>query len=1073
MKRRISFIVFLLCLSISLSGQTEKKYKAYMVSNTHLDTQWLWTIQTTIDDYLLRTLTQNFWLIDQYPDYIFNFEGAVRYKWMKEYYPAEYARVKEYVRQGRWNISGSSWDSNDTNMPSPESFFRNLLLGQEFFKKEFGLKCNDIFLPDCFGFGYTLPTIASHSGLIGFSTQKLQHRKFPFYGTEKLPFLFGLWEGIDGSRIFSVPHAQDYITRYQNEDISNNAKLIELGKTGINNTVYSYYGAGDRGGSPTIPSVASIEMGIKGNGPVEIISARSGQIYEDYYPFDKHPELPVFKGELLMDVHATACYTSQAAMKLFNRRNEQLADAAERAAVAAEWLGGLNYPREELRESWERFLWHQFHDDMTGTSIPAVYTFSWNDELISQTKFAETTTTAVGAISRALDTRTKGSAVVVYNPVAQDRKDIVKATIDMPKQPKGIAVASPDGKNIPAQLLSWEDGKANVLFAAQTDPVSFSVFDVRQGNPTSTKDLKTEGNRLENQVYIVTLDRNGDIGSIIDKRSGKELVKRDKAFRLALFPENISLSWPAWELMKKTIDAEPVAISENVKITTVETGPVRATLKVERTYGKSTFVQYISLTNGAADDRIDVVTDIDWNETNALLKAEFPMGVSNKKATYDLGIGFIERGNNVTEAYEVVAQQWADITAEDGGYGISIMNDCKYGWDKPDDNTLRLTLLHTPKVGNDPNMAAQDHMDIGHHTMRYAIVGHSSSITDAGIAWEAEAFNQPLLSFVSPKHPGHLGKKLPFVRCEQPQIAIKALKKAEHGDTYVIRINEIFGKDFSDVEISFAGQIEKALELNGIEEITGDARFKGNKLIISGTAFQPQTFSVTLKKNGQLAVPTNTYLDLPYNATAVTSDAFNKDGNFDGEGNSFSAELMPEIIESDGIKFRVNNKPEDFNYIRCNGQEIVLPEDHAAKKMYLLVTSSRYDRKATFLVDGKSTEFKIPFYSGFYGQWGWKGESEGYLKDGSIAYLGAHRHSSKFGNESYIYTYLYKIAIDIDKNTRKLILPQDPGVALFAVTLSDNVNDDTKAAMEMRAVPYETRKVEYTNEPLAVGRRRN
>lgn len=178
--------------------------------------------------------------------------------------------------------------------------------------------------------------------------------------------------------------------------------------------------------------------------------------------FEKHPELPVYDGELLMDVHGVGCYTSQAAMKHFNRRNEHLADAAERASVVAETLGGLEYPSDALRENWQRFLWHQFHDDLTGTSIPQSYTFSWMMNCSSDT-FAETITTAVGAVSRALDTKVKGMPVVVYNPVASSRRDVVKATVKMDKRPSGIKVTSQKGENMPAQLISWENGIAEVL----------------------------------------------------------------------------------------------------------------------------------------------------------------------------------------------------------------------------------------------------------------------------------------------------------------------------------------------------------------------------------------------------------------------------------------------------------------------------------------------------------------------------------------------------------------------------------------------------------------------------------
>jgi alpha-mannosidase len=1068
-RKKLSTAGLLLALAAALTAQ--KPYRAYMVSNAHFDTQWLWTVQTSIDDYLHRTMVQNFWLFDSYPDYIFNFEGAVKYGWMKEYYPAEYERVKQYVRSGRWNITGSTWDATDPNMPSPESFFRNILLGQEFYKKELGTKSNDIFLPDCFGFGYALPTIAAHAGLIGFSTQKLQWRKFPFYGDKKLPFLYGIWEGLDGSRIMSVLHAQNYVTRYEYEDLSTNAQLKQLAQADTNRIVYHYYGTGDRGGSPTIPSVASIEMGIRGEGPVEIVSARAGQLYDEFYPLEKHPELPAFKGELLMDVHATGCYTSQAAMKRFNRRNEQLADLAERASVAAEWLGGIRYPADELRDSWKRFLWHQFHDDLTGTSIPAVYTFSWNDELISQTKFAEMATAAVGAVSRALDTRAKGIPVIVYNPVAQKRKDVVTATVELDAKTTNVAVINPNGEKVPAQILSRKENRTTIAFVADVESVSFSVYDVVSENRPAGNRIAITENSIENSAYRIMLDGNGDIASIVDKSdNNRELVKSGKAFRLALFPKNESLAWPAWEIFKETIDQTPLPVAGNVRITIAESGPVRATLKVERTYGTSVFVQYVSLSEGAAD-RIDVATEIDWNESNALLKAEFPMNVSNEKASYDLGIGYIERGNNTQTAYEVFAQQWADVTDADKSYGIAVMNDCKYGWDKPDDNTLRLTLLHTPKVGNDPNMTHQEHLDKGHHTFRYAIAGHKSTAVDARVAWKAEAMNQPLLAFIAAsKHNGLSGKCLSFVSASSPQIAVKAIKKAEDENSYIIRVNEISGNSLNDAFILLPAPVEEAKEVNGIEEIIGEAQYDGNRIIFDAKGFQPRTFSVKLKSNSILNAPANQFIPLTYNATAVTADEFNKNGNFDGQGNSFAAELMPEVINSEGVEFKLNNKPNEYNFIRCNGQTVLLPDNRNATRLYLLLASSRDDRKAVFNVGGKDYTFDIPYYSGFYGQWGWKGESEGYIKNASIAYLGTHRHSQNKGNESYTYTYLYKVYIDIDKNVSSFTLPKDEGVALFAATLSDNPNA-IEAAVEMRALPRTTQERIYSNVP-AVRRNR-
>lgn len=336
----------ILLLSIALfmlAGHSvaQEKNKAYIVSNAHFDSQWNWDVQRSIAEYIPKTLNQNLMLLAKYPDYVFNFEGGIKYQWMKEYYPHQYELMKNYIAAGRWHITGSTWDATDPNIPSIESFTRNILYGQHFYRDEFGVEGTDIFLPDCFGFGWTLPTVAAHCGLIGFSTQKLMWRHRPFYGNSKIPFEIGLWEGVDGSRIMAVMDAHNYTTKWRLEDLSESKSLKRMTDASPLKTVYHYYGTGDTGGAPTIESVRALEMGVHGDGPVEIVSATSDQLFKDYLPFASHPELPVWDGELLMDVHATGCYTSQAAMKLYNRTNELLADAAERSAVAADWLGAM------------------------------------------------------------------------------------------------------------------------------------------------------------------------------------------------------------------------------------------------------------------------------------------------------------------------------------------------------------------------------------------------------------------------------------------------------------------------------------------------------------------------------------------------------------------------------------------------------------------------------------------------------------------------------------------------------------------------------------------------------------
>lgn len=599
--------------------------------------------------------------------------------------------MKKYIREGRWHVSGASWEASDALVPSTESAIRNIMLGQEYYRKEFGVESTDIFLPDCFGFGWTLPTIAAHCGLIGFSSQKLDWRNKPFYGKSKHPFTIGLWQGIDGSSVM-LAHGYDYGKRWNDEDLSENKELLGLTTRTPLNMVYRYYGTGDIGGSPTLGSVRSVEKGIKGNGPLEIISATSDQMFKDFQPYKDHPELPVFNGELLMDVHGTGCYTSQAAMKLYNRQNELLGDAAERAAVAAEWLNKAAYPGTTLTDAWKRFIYHQFHDDLTGTSIPHAYEFSWNDELISLKQFSGVLASSIRSIAGDMDTQVKGIPVILYNALGFPVQDIAEVELEVPAAPKGVTVYDNNGKKVASQLLSYTNGKAHLLIEATVPATGYAVYDVRTSG-TANRFAATTSNTLENSIYKITLDEKGDITSLLDKTQNKELVKQGKAIRLALFTQNKSYHWPAWEVLKETIDREPISITDNVKISLVENGELRKAICIEKTHGESVFKQYIRLYEGSRADRIDFYNEIDWQSTNALLKAEFPLNIENTEATYDLGIGSVKRGNNTDIAYEVYAQYWADLTNQDNSYGVSILNDSKYGWDKPNNHTL-LSLIH-------------------------------------------------------------------------------------------------------------------------------------------------------------------------------------------------------------------------------------------------------------------------------------------------------------------------------------------------------------------------------------------
>lgn len=1023
----VLFASMCLCVSGAMQAQNSQPNppKAYIVSDAHLDTQWNWDIQTTIQEYVWNTLNQNLFLLRKYPDYVFNFEGAVKYSWMKEYFPTRYDELKQRIKEGRWHVTGSSWDACDVLVPSAESVLRNILYGQNYYRTEFGTEGTDIFLPDCFGFGWTLPSLAHHCGLIGFSSQKLGWRNHPFYGDKKYPFTIGLWKGIDGSQLMFA-HGYDYGHRFKDEDLSKSEELKDLLKDSPLNTVYRYYGTGDMGGSPTITSVRAVEKGVKGTGDIKVVSATSDQLYKDYA--GKHDQLPVFDGELLMDVHGTGCYTSQAAMKWYNRQNELLGDAAERAAVAAEWLNQGAYPKSELETSWKRFLFHQFHDDLTGTSIPRAYEFSWNDELISLKQFSDVLTSSVNEVSRLLDTNVKGTPVVLYNALGFAVNDLAEMEVEFAKAPKGISVYNAEGKKVASQYLGYKDGKAHLLVEASVPATGYAVYDVRtsgEGIVVKNKQVNT----LENSCYKLTFDANGDIVSLLDKRNGKELVASGKAIRLALFTENESYEWPAWEILKKTLDREPVSITDNVKLTLVEDGELRKSLCIEKKHGESVFRQYVRLYEGTRASRIDFYNEIDWRSTNALLKAEFPLAVSNPNATYDLSLGSVQLGNNTVTAYEVYGHYWADLTDRKGDYGVSIMNNGKYGWDKPSDNTLRLTLLHTPKTNK--GYTYQDRQDFGYHTFTYSLLPHQGELNKAEVVSKAEVLNQRLKAFQTDKHKGEMGRTFSMVSSDNPNVIIKALKKAVDSDEYVVRVYDVAGQGIQSARLTFAGKLASVVETDGTEKEIAKADFSNNTFDVKVNPFSLKTYKIRLAESGVSAYqPKCLSLELPYDKKCATYNEFRSEADFES-GYSYAAELLPDSITIDQVTFRLG-EPETYNGLSCKNDTIEIPEGY--NRLYFLAAAASSDDQSLQIACGKHvSEFVVPSYTGFVGQWGHEGHTSGYLKPAQIAYVGTHRHASS-GDCPYEFTYMFKFGMDIPKGVHSIVLPKNENVVIFAAT---------------------------------------
>src|SRR5205807_3293089 len=773
----------------SQQPRQESKPVLYIVGTSHLDSQWNWTVQDTIREFVPNTFFENFKRFDQYPHYTFNYEGAIHYMWFKEYHPESWPTVQKYVAAGRWKLAGSWINAVDVNVPSPESLMRQALYGKRFFRQEFGKVSQDVYLPDCFGFGFALPSIAVHSGLSQFSTQKLTWGSS--YG---IPFPIGRWKGVDGNTVIAALNPGDYVTKIRS-DISVDPKWASERLTSVGNgrqIGFRYFGTGDIGGAPDEESVEWLEKSIANKvGNVAVRNISSDQLARDLTTEQK-AALPEYEGELTMKTHGVGCYTSQAAMKRFNRENELLADSAERAGVAAELFAGRNYPGDRLREAWIRLLWHQFHDDLTGTCIPQAYQFSWNDELVSANQFAGVLTTSTSAIAENLDTRAQGIPLVVYNPLSTTRRDSVEATVEFKAAaPAAIRVVDRvTGRAVLAQVLEKIGNKARILFLADMPSVGFKVFEVLPGatRQTARSPLSVTADSLENARYQVKIDSNGDLASIFDKEAARELLRTPARLELRDDP---SPDKPAWRILWDTINSPPREFVAAPTIRMVERGPVRVAIEITRAAAGSTFVQRVSLTEGG--DRVEVENLIDWKSPNSLLKASFPFTASNPKATYDLGLGAIQRGNNTPDHYEVPAQKWADVTDAGGEFGAAILNDSKYGWDKPADNVLRLTLIHTGKARAYPYQSSND---LGHHRFTYSIAGHRGDWRHGRVPVRAASLNQPLVAFQTGAHAGGLGRSVSILSLTDPnnQVAVRALKKAEDSGEIVLRVQETYGR---------------------------------------------------------------------------------------------------------------------------------------------------------------------------------------------------------------------------------------------------------------------------------------
>lgn len=1002
-----------LAVGAALQQTPEQKPTLYVAGYAHLDTQWRWTYPQTIREFLAHTLHDNFALFEAHPRYVFNFTGSRRYQMFKEYFPAEYEQLKGYVAAGRWFPAGSSVDENDANTPSAESLIRNVLYGNRFFRKEFAKASSEYMLPDCFGFPAALPSVLAHCGVTGFSTQKLT-----WGSVVGIPFNVGVWNGPDGRSVIAALNPGQYDGQIEENLATSDKWQKRIEADGQKSGLFAdfrYYGTGDVGGAPKEASVALLEQSLATEGPVKIVAGPANELFDSITP-EQRAKLPQYTGELELTEHSAGSATSQAAMKRWNRKNEFLANEAESASVLAAWLGAREYPAQRLEDAWTLVLGSQMHDIISGTALAKGYEYAWNDEVLAANQFQAVLADSIEVAASQLDTRGDGQALVLFNPLSIERADVVEAEI--PGDAKAVSVTGPDDKAVPAQVVGAGAKGTRIAFLARVPSVGFAVYHARPGAKSTDSALHVEERRLENERYVVALDANGDVASIQDKSTQRELLSAPA--RLELCYEN-PRNWPAWNQDWTDRQLPPREfVGGPAKFAVVECGPARIAVEVTREVAGSLFVQRIRLASGGA--RVEFDTTIDWRSRERSLRAAFPLVARNEKATYDCQTGVVERGNMHKKQYEYGFQQWFDLTDAKGEFGASVMCDSKYGADKPDDGTVRLTLLHTP--GTHGGYEDQATQDLGRHHVLYAISGHAGDWRAGKTALEAARLNQPLIPFRAGAHEGTLGKSFSLFKTSSDDLRIQAIKKAEDSDAVVVRVRELSGHAQKGVRISAAVPIASAREIDGQEREIGKATLADGSLVCDIGGFELRAFALELAAAPQkLSRPPSQTLALSFDSDVISTNANRADG-------LLPAEQLPQHLVADDAAFDLGSGADgQKNALACKGQELALPKGEF-DRVYLLAASDR-------------TGDEVPAWTGMIGQWDrriWRGEQAvvegiepGFIQPTEVAWFCSHHHTPK-GDAYYEYSYLYKIPIDLPKGAKSVRLPKNEHILVLAAT---------------------------------------
>jgi len=725
------------------------------VGHAHLDVAWLWTLAQTRRK-TERTFHNVIRLMDEFPEFHFVQSQPYLYEVIREDHPKLFSEIKKRVAEKKWEPIGGMLVEADCNISGSESLARQFLLGRDYFRQHFGADAESpvLWLPDVFGYAWNLPQLIREAGLQYFFTIKIgwsQYNRFPYDSF--------WWQGLDGTRVLThfstTKSTESFFAATYNSDATPDQTLgtwtnfqgKDYGAPGITPPLLMSYGWGDGGGGPTREMLENIRaMGDFPSTP----QIHTGRVDEFFHKleYDVGDHLPTWNGELYLEYHR-GTYTTQARNKRANRKSEFLLHDAEFLATYASTLNSdYTYPHAEFTEAWQIVCLNQFHDIIPGSSIKAVY-----EESLRQYEQVHQAVTAIRSQALAAIADKMGANQLVVNPTSFARNEIIEI----------------DGEVTDIGTLVPYSVQAFSFHPSKPQPSTFEI------SPTL----------LENNFLRVELNAEGDITRIYDKVTLREVLSAGAIANQFQAFEDIPLSWDAWDVDifydDKMWLAEP---ADSIRV--IEANTLRATLQIKRRILNSDYVLQISLRHNSP--RLDFKTTIQWRERKILLKVAFPVDILSPTATYEIQWGNVERPTHRNTSwdwarFETAAQKWVDLS--EGDYGVSLLNDCKYGHDIRDNN-MRLTLLRG-STAPDPDA------DLGEHHFTYSLFSHTGGWDERTIA-EAYALNDPILVYRANVEPTETRAAArvarSFIAVDQPNIVIETIKKAGDGRGVIVRIYE-------------------------------------------------------------------------------------------------------------------------------------------------------------------------------------------------------------------------------------------------------------------------------------------